>query len=215
MTSTLLSIDREDEDEPPDPAGGRGRQQVASCSAWFGPGMPSSLERELMAFLGAHHGVAILHWPRDADRVDHLARAGLPRLLLVDASVEPPAGNGPLQDWLPSPASRQDIHDHVLTLSRVAAERHASSCEPVIDGEGRISVGGGCVELPPCVIALAEMLVSRFGRPVGRDVLMTCESCSLASLQGRVSRLCQCVNPLGLEVVAVPGDAYLMRRCAP
>jgi hypothetical protein len=208
MTSSLLSID---EDEPPEPAA---PHQITPCSAWFGPGMPSSLERELMAFLGAHHGVAILHWPRDAGRVEHLARAGLPRLLLVDASVEPPAGNDSLQDWLSSPASRNDIHDRVVSLSRIAAERQASACPPVLDRSGRISVGEGWVELASCVVTLAEMLVSQFGRPVRQDALMIGQACSLASIQGRVSRLCQCVNPLGLEVVAVPGDAYLMRRCA-
>jgi hypothetical protein len=208
MTSSLLPID---EDEPPEPAA---HHEVTPCSAWFGPGMPSSLERELMAFLGAHHGVAILHWPRDAVRVQHLARAGLPRLLLVDAAVEPPSGNSPLQDWLSFPANRNDIHDRVVALSRVVAERHASACRPVLDRDGRISVGDGWVALPSCVVGLAEMLVAEFERPVRRDTLMDNQACSLASLQGRVSRLCQCVNLLGLEVVAVSGDAYLMRRCA-
>jgi hypothetical protein len=140
--------------------------------------MPSSLERELTAFLGAHHGVAILHWPRDASRVEHLARVGVPRLLLVD--------------------------------------RH-----------GGLSFVDSRVELPACVRPLAEKLVSHFGRPVIRQALLSGDQseqgeqrqqrdapCSLSKLQARASRLCESINPLGLEVVAAAGDTYVMRRCA-
>jgi hypothetical protein len=195
--------------------------------------MPSSLERELMGFLGAHHGVAILHWPRDASRVEHLAQVGVSRLLLVDPSVEPPTGDRAQQDWLPSPAKRDDIHDRVVRLSRVSAERHASACQPMLDQAGHLSFVDSCVELPACVRPLAEMLVSHFGRPVSRQALLSGDQSeqgeqreqheqsvqreapsSLSKLQARASRLCQCINPLGLEVAAAAGDTYVMRRCA-
>jgi hypothetical protein len=41
---------------------------------WFGPSITASEERELMSFLGAHNGVAILCWPRDSAHLEHLAQ---------------------------------------------------------------------------------------------------------------------------------------------
>src|ERR1700730_5747898 len=56
--------------KPPDPVP-PGPTAVPS-TVWFGPLVPPGVARELIAFLGAHHGVAVLHWRRDARHVEHL-----------------------------------------------------------------------------------------------------------------------------------------------
>jgi hypothetical protein len=209
------TIEEAAEAEPPSPAP---CTEVVPSSAWFGPGMPASLERELIAFLGAHHGVAIVHWPRDASRVEHLADAGLPRLLLVDPLAGPPPEGGPLQDWLLAPADRQDVHERVARLFRRAAQRHNAACHPRLDDQCRLQAGDGCVQLAVSQRPLAEILLSHFEHPVSHEALLASEAanapCSFASLQGRLARLCQCINPVRLEVVAVKGNAYMMRWCA-
>ena len=89
---------------------------------WFGPVVPHSVTKGLIAELGAHQGVAVVHWPRDAGHVEHLARLGLPRLLLVGCWTNAPDDNGPLQDWLLWPATREEVHCRLMALYKRAVE---------------------------------------------------------------------------------------------
>jgi len=114
------------ETEPPDPP--VVPSEVVPSTVWFGPVVPPNVARELVADLGAHHGVAVLHWPRDAGHVEQLARLGLPRLLLVSRDADAPAGCGPLQDWLRWPATNDEIHVRLLALYRRAAEEQSAGC---------------------------------------------------------------------------------------
>src|ERR1700679_3341308 len=68
-------------DEPADPVPLAAR--TIPCTVWFGPKASESFEREMAAFLGAHNGVAVLQWPRDADRAAHLHEFGIPSLCFV------------------------------------------------------------------------------------------------------------------------------------
>src|SRR5688572_9913848 len=47
----------------------------------------------------ARHAVEIIHWPRDAFVRDRLARANVPRLLLVEGGSRPPVELGLDEDW--------------------------------------------------------------------------------------------------------------------
>jgi len=191
---------------------------AAPSSAWFGPGLGGSQERELLAFLGARGGVAVLHWPRDASHIPNLAGVGLPRLLLVHPSLEAPPEDGFLQLALPYSTSDPGIHNALVALSQRAARRRALSGCPVIDADGAVWAGDGRVQLPPAANGLASVLVDQFERPVDDTVLMDIEAAvspiSAQSLRGRLARLCRLLNPLGLEVAATLGGGHILRWCA-
>ena len=187
---------------------------LVPSSVWFGPFVPDGLERDFMAFLGTHNGVAILTWPRDRAHCDHLTRAGLPRLLLVCPTTATPPVE-PLQDWLPSGASYTEIHDRLVALTRAAAERRRRAGPPTLDDQGQLHVGDASVAVPGPERALAQRLATGFEAPVAIAELTTAISDpSPASLQVRLWQLGRRLNPLGLEIASVPDGSYVLRRAA-
>jgi hypothetical protein len=97
---------------------------VVPCSVWFGPRVPLGTARELYAFLAARHGIAILHWPRDARHVETLAELGIPRLLLVHDISDTPDNADPNESWVRWPAPQEALHE---ALSGLAERRHCAS----------------------------------------------------------------------------------------
>jgi len=192
-------------------------REVVPSSAWFGPTLGGSQELELLAFLGAHNGVAVLQWPRDAGHVALLARVGLPRLLLVHPSLDPPPPDGPLQESLPLSAADDDVHRCLVALCHRAGVRRAAGGGPLVDGEGWVRVGDGRVQLPPVEHRLADVLVAHFGLPVDDAELLSaeerCQPMVPAALEGHLARMCRRVNALGLEVAATPGGGHVLRWC--
>ncbi len=62
--------------------------------------------------------VELVHWPADAAVRDSLARAGVPRMLLVAADAEPPATLGVDEDWVRMPATAADVIARARQLLR-------------------------------------------------------------------------------------------------
>jgi len=184
---------------------------------WFGRGLGGSEVQELLAFLGAHNGVAVLQWPRDAHHIDPLSKAGLPRLLLVHPSPQAPPADGPLQTALPSSADSGDIHVHLIRLGDQAARWRSKAGPPSLDGESGMQVGDRRTELPAVEHRLAGILATWFGWPVDDELLFASEasdsSLTAARLRGHLARLSRLINPLGLEVSAVGGESHVMRWC--
>jgi len=190
---------------------------LVPSSVWYGPALGGHQEQELLAFLGTHNGVAVLQWPRDEDEIPALARVGLPRLLLVHPGASRVPADSPLQTSLPSAAEPDRIHRALLTLCRQAGKRRASEGPPLLTDDGWVCTGAGKVELAPDAHRLAAPLLAHFGRPVDDTVLALGEGPNgpgLFPLHGRVARLRRHVNPLGLDVAIVPGDAHFMHWCA-
>ena len=190
---------------------------VVPSSVWFGPGLRTNEVHELMAFLGAHQGVAVLQWPRDAGHLEALTTVGLPRLLLVHPSSEDPPADGPLQQALPASADGDAVHGHLIALSRRAAQWRAQAGTPVLDESGAMRVGARRIELPPIAGRLAVALVARFGCPVDAELLSARSvpgtSLTMSRLRGHLARLNRLINPLGLEVAHEGGGGHLMRWC--
>jgi hypothetical protein len=113
--------------------------------------------------------VALLRWPAEADRRDDLSLRRIPRLLLVDADVDPPAPLDCLEDWARAGASENDVRARVDGLGLRAAA-HADHA-PLLDGDGVLRYGNRWVALPPVEARLASLLVQRFGAVVSRDAL--------------------------------------------
>ena len=187
---------------------------LVRSSVWFVPIQPEHLERDFMAFLGTHNGVAVLTWARDREHVEQLARAGLPRLLLVPPTAAPPP-EAPLQDWLPTDACYAEIQSCLLTLSHAAAVQRCTAGPPTLDDEGRLHVGDAYVAIPVPERALTEILVTYFEAPVAVAALTRATNAvSPTALHALLWRLDRRVNTLGLEIVPKLGDAYALRRCA-
>ena len=91
-------------------------QTPIPCSVWFGPVVSDAEERELISQLVSEHGVGVCCWPRDVVRVEHLAAAHVPRLLLVRSDAVPPAPAAE-QAWVESSAGDDEIHDALVALS--------------------------------------------------------------------------------------------------
>jgi hypothetical protein len=66
--------------------------------------------------------VAHLRWPAEAARRQHLAGTGAPRLLHVDAGVEPPNVVDELEDWMWAPNDPADAVEAVIR-ARTLSER--------------------------------------------------------------------------------------------
>ena len=184
------------------------------ASAWFGPMVSPSELNEMLAFLGANNGAAVLAWPRDRRHLERLDAVGIPRLLLVAAGEIPPP-RGLLQDSVVLPASAAEIHRRLARLCRSAATRRVHAGPPVVGADRRLQLGRHHVDLPPCVTDLARALASQFDTPISEAVLLGTLPPDLRSrhhLAAWVAKLSNLIEVLGLESVPAGHDRYLMRR---
>lgn len=62
--------------------------------------------------------VAFVRWPAGEDERRRLAVARVPRLLIVDPGVAPPADWGADEDWVRLPADPEDVRLRVQELCR-------------------------------------------------------------------------------------------------
>jgi hypothetical protein len=184
------------------------------ASAWFGPMVGPSELNEMLGFLGANNGAAVLAWPRDRRHLERLDAVGIPRLLLVArGEIAPPRGL--LQDSVLLPASDVEIHRRLVRLCRSAATRRLHAGPPVVDEEGRLLLGRHHVDLPACTADLARALIARFEEPIPGAALLVTLPSELRSpphLAARVAKLSTLIEVLGLEAVPVGHDDYVLRR---
>jgi hypothetical protein len=175
---------------------------------------PSELS-EMLGFLGANNGAAVLAWPRDRRHLERLDKVGIPRLLLV-APGETAPPRGLLQDSVVLPASDVEIHRRLVRLCRSAATRRLHAGPPVVEDDGRLLLGRHHVDLPACATELTRALVSRFEEPVPGAALLAMLPADLRSpphLAAWVAKLSTLIEVLGLEAVPIGHDDYVLRRC--
>lgn len=185
------------------------------ASAWFGPAIGHHELDEMLAFLGANNGAAVLSWPRDARHRERLDAAGIPRLFLVPAGEEAPP-RGLLEDSVQVPASQAEIHRRLVRLCRGAATRRLHAEPPTVGDDRRLLYGRHHVDLPECAAGVGAVLAAAFETPVpATDLLavLPVEARSPQHLAARVARLSAKIEMLGLEAVSAGHDTYVMRRC--
>jgi hypothetical protein len=94
-----------------------------------------------------------------------------------------------------------------------APETRVADGRPVLDCDGRLHLGSRWIQLPSLVRRFAHGLLTHFGEPVStNDLLVRCFT-DEDTLGDRMDWLSTCVNPLGLEVVAVADDGFVMQLC--
>lgn len=160
----------------------------------------------------AGHGVVVLRWPGEREQLDSLARAGVPRLLLVPPEGEPPEGDDCLQDWIRLPCDTRDVDTRLATVSRRAL-RHPA--RPVVDEHGRLHYRSSWTSLSPLEARITEALAERFGEVVSDSVLASRawgrHRASGNALRVQLTRIRRRVAPLGLEVRVVYRRGHLMQ----
>lgn len=153
--------------------------------------------------------VELVPWPAEERRRCELREGGRPRILLVDRSEPAPLTVDPMEDWIRLPADERDLQVRVETL------RMRVDVEPTID-DGVLRVGDSWVALAPIEARLIELLLSRFGKVVGRGDLLAHGwpggDPSRNVLDVHVLRLRRRIEPLGLTIRTVRQRGYVLDR---
>ena len=154
--------------------------------------------------------VRLVRWPAARTQLDELRAAGVPRLVVVDGDVAPPAPNDELEDWVRLPADQSDVRVRVDTL----AARARGKAFPQLSKEGILRHAGVSVPLSPVESRLVAVLIARFGAVVGRAELMDAvwphERPPRNALDVHISRLRRRLGNLDLAITTVRGRGYLL-----
>lgn len=114
-------------------------------------------------------GVELLPWPADEARRQHLARAGVPRLLLVSNAEPAPSAIGLDEDWVRVPADDGDL---IARLERLAmAVERLRHERPTLDAQRMVHFAGAHVLLTRSQAAVVALLLDRPGSVVSRQRL--------------------------------------------
>ena len=154
--------------------------------------------------------VRLVRWPVARAQLDQLREEGVPRLVVVDADVMPPAPPDELEDWVRLPADQGDVRIRVDTLARRAESRH----RPSLSNEGVLRFQGEAVPLSPVEARVIDALMKRFGAVVSRRDLTESvwpeEAPPRDALDVHISRVRRRVASLGLQIRTVRGRGYLL-----
>lgn len=141
----------------------------------------------------------------------HCRTERIPRLLVVEAGVEPPVCSDPLEDWVRAPISRPDLDARVEALrSRVYGSRI-----PRLDSVGTLYFDDQLVTISSTQIKLMELFVERFGEVVPRDDLAERLADSDAapsrnSLDLHIMRLRRRLEDVNLAIRTAWGRGYVL-----
>ncbi len=117
----------------------------------------------------AHLGVELVRWPEQSTLRSALARAGVPRLLLVDADHSPPNPLGLGEDWARLPSDDALLIETAEHLLERMAEY--ASVAPTIGPDRVLRRAEASVALSPSEAKIVARLLAHSGTIVGRDEL--------------------------------------------
>ena len=161
--------------------------------------------------------VALLHWPRDREDRERLARALLPRLLLVSEGQPPPGTGDPMEDWIRLPADERDVAARLHALSERAT---ASLDQIVVVDDCCLRRSAATVSLSPNEASFARLLVAASGGVVPRAALAAAvwgrdADPSARSLDDLAYRLRRRIEVLGLDVVTARTRGFALHILSP
>lgn len=117
----------------------------------------------------ANLGVELLHWPRDADLREVLARAGIARLLVIEIGVDPPDDVGIDEDWVRLPADERELATRADRLRRISTKLDTET--PMLDDNRVLHRGGATVVLSRSEATIVRILLDAVGTVVPREML--------------------------------------------
>jgi two-component system, OmpR family, response regulator len=166
---------------------------------------------ERLAGLG-EQPVELVRWPDEARLRTALARAAVPRLLLVAPDAPAPTDLALDEDWIRLPAEPADVSRRAEQLARATA---LLAAEPVfVDDERVLHRAGARVPLPATAAAILAVLLERRGTVVTVDELERLvwagAAPSLDSVHTAVSRLRRRLAGVHLRVRSVRDVGFVL-----
>lgn len=158
--------------------------------------------------------VELVAWPSEARRRGALGRAGVSRLLLVEAGVEPPDDLAPDEDWIRLPADEADVRRRAAQLA--AAVRRLDAEHAYIDEHRVVHRGALAVPLTSTAAAILATLLERRGSVVSIDELQLVAwhgaAPSRDAVHAAVARLRRNVAGLHLVVRSVRRNGFVLEE---
>ncbi len=155
--------------------------------------------------------VAHVRWPSEAARRQELALAGRPRLLHVEAGIDPPEVVDELEDWVRTPADAIEVVVRATTVS----ERFRRGCHDLlVDDDGVFRAGSRWVALSPSEAVLARALVGQLGVPLAPETIQQLlgDDSGPSSVRVTVHRLRRRLQSVGVSVRNLRGRGFLIER---
>jgi len=159
-------------------------------------------------------GAEILQWPADAERREALRRAGVPRLLVLEAGALPPTPDDDLEDWIWLPADERDLFSRLRDLAGRGARTALVPGTISVGDDGMAWIAGTPLLLPPAEAAILRRLADPPERLCTRDELHHAAWGDVPherrSLDSRIFVLRRRLVPHGLAIHAVRGRGFVL-----
>lgn len=160
-------------------------------------------------------GVKLIRWPMEADARNYCRRAGIPRLLVVEAGNDAPVCVDPTEDWIRAPAPRGDVEARIQALTQRVYGRK----KPTVDSTGILYFGTDSVAISSTQIGIMEHFVAHYDEMVYRAELEQHVSkangeISRNALDLQIMRLRRRIVSVGLSIRTVWGRGYILEAAA-
>jgi DNA-binding response OmpR family regulator len=160
--------------------------------------------------------VELLEWPGEAARREVLARAGVPRVLLIPADATPPQTLGVDEDWVRLPAAESDI---VARATQLLCKEGVRSDTPYVDAHRVLHRAGATVTLTAAEAAIMNLLLRNAGIVVSRTDLerevWTDTAPSRDAIDAAIYRLRRRLSGLSLCIRSARSQGFLLYVDAP
>jgi hypothetical protein len=156
-------------------------------------------------------GVKLIRWPIEAETRDNCRKAGIPRLLVVEAGNDAPVCVDPTVDWIRAPAPRGDVEARIQAL----AQRVYGRKVPTVDSTGILYFGTESVAISDTQMGIMEQLAAHYGEVVyrselERQVVKATGKISRNALDLQIMRLRRRIAMVGLSLRTVWGRGYIL-----
>jgi DNA-binding response OmpR family regulator len=156
--------------------------------------------------------VELVLWPSELNRRNVLARAAIPRLLLVAADASPPDVIGVDEDWVRLPATDSDVMARATQLLRF--DTHMRGHEPHIDSNRVLHRAGTTVTLTVAEASIMSLLLGRVGQLVPHAELESAVWDGVApsrdAIDAAMYRLRRRLGGLSLCIRSVRGRGFVL-----
>lgn len=156
-------------------------------------------------------GVKLIRWPIEADVRNDCRKAGIPRLLVVEAGNDAPVCADPTEDWIRAPAPRGDVEARIEAL----VQRAYGQKVPTVDSTGVLCFGTNSVAISSTQVGIMEHFVAHYGEVVYRaeleqQVVTTTGKITRNALDLQIMRLRRRIAAVGLNITTVWGRGYIL-----
>jgi hypothetical protein len=157
------------------------------------------------------YGIEFVRWPDPSGLRERLARAGIPRLLLVQPNDRAPVELDSDEDWVRLPASFDDVESRCRRLAASVLERHGE--QPALKDDLVLRRARDRVLLTPAEALVVAALLDKPGELVERSQLTALiwegrSAPSSRALDAVVYRLRRKLFRLGIIVQAVSSRGF-------